>query len=153
MIYPSAVSKLKNLCVLNPNHCCVLIFLSVLLLCLLLNDSEAREVGRIAPMSVHVSESFKCSKIIESSVHAPDRSHFSKKNLKFQRLVSTTGMTLGFQCPRISSLKIIGIVGGSPVYEGYSKKEQRWLLVQGTLQTETPVAQKEAPQTGIKKGK
>ncbi len=104
-------------------------------------------------MSAHVSDSFQCSEVIEVSIHAPERSYFSKEKLRFQRLVSTTGMTLGFQCPKISTLKVIGVVEGSKVYEGYSKKDQRWMLVQGTQQTPKPVVLNEGSQAAIKKRK
>lgn len=100
-------------------------------LCLFHDDAQAREISRVHPLSAHIGDSYQCGETVEISVQAPSASHFSKGNRRFQQLINSVTLSLRFQCVKMKTLKISGMVGGSRVYEGHARKEKRWLIAQG----------------------
>ncbi len=131
----------------------IVFVISIVIFCLISDTALGREIVRSGARSAHVSDSFKCSENIELTVKALDRSFFSGQNTELQRLVDSTRAVLGFECSNITTIRVVGLAGGSRVYDGYSKKDQNWRLVQGTLQTPMSVAQNKRSHTVIKSRK
>lgn len=122
----------KKFRTLSARNCySMLILLLLVVVYPLFKDAQAKEIVRTDPLSAHVSDSFQCEETIELLVNAPNSSYFSKGNMRFQRMVSMAALTLGFQCPKITTFKVIGMVGASRVYDGHAKKNNRWILVDG----------------------
>ncbi len=125
--------------------------ISIVIFCLISDTALGREIVRSGANAAHVSDSFKCSQNIELIIKAQERSFFTGQNIELQRLVGSARAILGFECSNISTIRVVGIAGKSRVYDGYSKKDQRWRLVQGKLQQPKPVIRKTASFSGEKK--
>jgi uncharacterized caspase-like protein len=106
---------------------------SVLLVGCLLVVSVAsaaeRELGRHESLRAVVSDDFSCGEQVQVTVRAPEASAFAGDRVALQKLVGGLRIILGFECPDLQQMVLIGEAAGEEVYRGTASAGSGWVLV------------------------
>ena len=90
--------------------------------------AEERELGRHEALRAMVPGDFQCGEQAEVTVRAPDPSPFAGDRIALQKLLGGLRIMLGFECPDLQMLVLIGEAAGNEVYRGTASAHEGWVL-------------------------
>lgn len=119
-------------------HGSALVAVGCLLVASIASAAE-RELGRHESLRAVVAGDFSCGEQVEVTVRAPEPSMFGGDRVALQKLVGGLRIMLGFECPNLRQLVLIGEAAGEEVYRGTASADGGWVLA--SLQTPTRAAE------------
>lgn len=79
-------------------------------------------------VSLTIDNAFKCGPKADIKIVTASAAYFDQGAQTVQQLVNTASAILGFECPKISHLRFLGLTDGVVVFEAEAKKQNKWAL-------------------------
>jgi uncharacterized caspase-like protein len=103
----------------------------ILAACLLSSGAAAggeRLLGRHEGLTATVAGDFVCGEQATVMVRAQDPTAFAGDRIALQKLLGGLRIMLGFECPNLRLLVLVGEVAGQQVYRGTASANDGWVL-------------------------
>jgi uncharacterized caspase-like protein len=87
-----------------------------------------RQLGRHEGLTASVPGDFACTEQATVTVRAQDPAAFAGDRVALQKLLGGLRIMLGFECPNLQLLVLVGEIAGQQVYRGTASANNGWVL-------------------------